>query len=481
MLNIDLQVIMLDRKQAQEAKAVLDDFTSQLAMVRATVTDLERRIVDMTNTLAPVSSIPSEILATIFKELGASDGYLRYETRTPRSKLPSIMLASHVNRRFRHVAVGTPSLWTGVHIHLSSDMDIYLMEAYLERSQSCGLDIHVVNYTHTPEGIYQVFGRLVSHCGRWKTLSVESESSFCMRRIISGLQSLCVPQLESIQIALSGSIPDGTPISSTDSDVHIFRGGAPALASIELRNVSLLCCFPPLNALRTLDNQTFSRHTHLLSYDQFHHISMTTPFLTKLRLSNLLFSPDIGNELVPIDLLSLRTLTLVMQMDPSKEDGSPLIDVFKALRIPCLQTLEIKSATTAQTSSVLKFLQAEARLRYPALQSLALRDINCSNCITLDLIHALPNITSLSLIHAAEDIVLKILTEKEVFVSQMWPQLRTLEVAVVDLDLLREFISARESRIDSLTLARARGSPEIPPDCYEWLKAHVRFVNISAL
>src|ERR1700732_3244576 len=116
---------MWDRRQAQQAKAHLDDFKIQLATLRATMANVEKQIVDMTNSLAPVSSIPNEILATIFKEVSTSDDYLRGDgPHVPRSKLPSLMLVSHVSRRFRNVGIGTPSLWTNVHLHLSSILDI---------------------------------------------------------------------------------------------------------------------------------------------------------------------------------------------------------------------------------------------------------------------------------------------------------------------------------------------------------------------
>ena len=87
----------------------------------------------MTNTLAPVSSIPHEILATIFKEVCRLDGYLHdgVDVLCPHSKLPSI-IPSYVNHCFCQVTIGMLFLWTCMHIHLSNTMDIYLLGAYLE-------------------------------------------------------------------------------------------------------------------------------------------------------------------------------------------------------------------------------------------------------------------------------------------------------------------------------------------------------------
>ena len=225
----------MDRQQVKQAKAVLEKFKRQLVTIKAAMIDVESQIITMTNTLAPVSSIPNEILAIIFKEVCGSDGYSSDGIDAPRSNLPSMVLVSHINRRFRHVAIDTPSLWARVHIHLSSTLDIHLMDAYLERSKSNVLRIWIIGVTRQLDSLHKVVGKLLPHTGRWKTLSVLSDMETVMRQIVSSLQHLCVPQLESIHIQLKV-----LPLGTTGTQVRIFQGGAPALKSVVLRNINLL-------------------------------------------------------------------------------------------------------------------------------------------------------------------------------------------------------------------------------------------------
>jgi hypothetical protein len=261
--------------------------------------------------------------------------------------------------------------------------------------------------------------------------------------------------------------------------VRIFRGGASALTSVEFMNVNLHHSFPPLAALEALNYQIPFCQAAALIYNQFRDIAMAAPSLTDLRLSTKAFVTDIGTELEPIDLPSLRTLVLAINLSPfSLEDSTCFLNLLKNFRIPGLQTLKLNAACPEQVTCFMHFLQAEAYVRYPLLQSLAL--VNCSDCFTLDLIHAIPNIRTLSLIRSAEDVVLKLLVDGDIIKSPLWPGLEALELEVFNLNLLREFISSREGRIDSLTLREVVGSPAIPSDFDDWLKARVRNVDISA-
>jgi hypothetical protein len=464
----------MDRQQVKQAKAVLEDFKRQLVTIKAAMTDVESRIITMTNTLASVSSIPNEILATIFKEVCASDGYSGDGTDAPRSDLPSMVLVSHINRRFRHVAIDTPSLWARVHIHLSSTVDIHLMDAYFERSKSNVLRIWIIGVTHQLDSVHKVVGRLLPHTGRWKTLSVLSDTETIMRQIVLSLQYLCVPQLESIHIQLKV-----LPLGTTGTQVRIFQGGAPALKSVVLRNINLLGCFPPLSAVETLHNSTTRPHQMALSHSQFRDILIGAQSLTNLQLSTAAFDPDIGTDLEAIDLPSLRTLVLIVDRYPFQMEGNSLIRVFKTLRIPSLQTLKLHAVAPVCAPDIVQFLQAEGHLRYPSLQSLAFADTNCSEYFPLDLARALPNITSLSLTRSTEDFVLKLLMNRDDIISpSLWPHLKTLELVNkdIDLDLLRNFLRSREGNIHSLTLSMVGA---IPLDFDDWLKAHVKYVDIA--
>lgn len=104
--------------------------------------------------MRPINRLPPELLIHIFSFLGGG---------------AAVVPASHVCRRWRDVALGTPSLWT---IIRERD-DIFAAQCFMERSQNAKLDLSVVIDMREPND-FAIFQFLViPHATRVRRLHVD--------------------------------------------------------------------------------------------------------------------------------------------------------------------------------------------------------------------------------------------------------------------------------------------------------------------
>src|SRR5882757_2973135 len=75
--------------------------------------------------MRPVNRLPPELLVHIFSFLGGG---------------AFVVPASHVCRRWRDVALDTPSLWTVIR----EEDDIFAAQSFMERSRHAKLDVSVL-------------------------------------------------------------------------------------------------------------------------------------------------------------------------------------------------------------------------------------------------------------------------------------------------------------------------------------------------
>jgi len=121
------------------------------------------QIHELTNRLAPISTLPTEVIGAILEINLHSDIMERYAER-----LPSIVVASHINRRFLEVAIGTPTLWTNLDFSL---MKSPLLDTMLERSGTCLVDIYLQH--HDPVVFNHMRARIIPHVGRWRVFRIQ--------------------------------------------------------------------------------------------------------------------------------------------------------------------------------------------------------------------------------------------------------------------------------------------------------------------
>ncbi|KII92530.1 hypothetical protein PLICRDRAFT_102822, partial [Plicaturopsis crispa FD-325 SS-3] len=94
------------KNRAKQLEATERDLLQQLRQVQYTLAHVRSRVSSLLNRGAPVSRLPTEVLAKIFWH-----GDPAYKTQGP---LPAQVIVSHVSRHWRQVAIDTPMLWTRI-------------------------------------------------------------------------------------------------------------------------------------------------------------------------------------------------------------------------------------------------------------------------------------------------------------------------------------------------------------------------------
>ncbi|EGN98919.1 hypothetical protein SERLA73DRAFT_181647, partial [Serpula lacrymans var. lacrymans S7.3] len=105
--------------------------------IQISIRHLQARAAHIRNQSAPVSRLPSDILALIFEECR----HLPPTWFGVKRVLPIEVRLSHVTRRWREVAIGIPSLWSSIKYPMLHGEGSIL--EYVKRSNGCLLDVHL--------------------------------------------------------------------------------------------------------------------------------------------------------------------------------------------------------------------------------------------------------------------------------------------------------------------------------------------------
>jgi F-box-like len=166
--NLTKQVIVLENLEALHIQQLADARTA-LAAARVHVADYKN-----INRDTVTYALPNELLAAIF-EAGSTD----------RPVFPQIQVVefpitiSHVSRHWREIALHTPSLWSTIHMDENTSYP-KLLDAYLDRSGACPLDIVMDYQNRYPESrilFRETFylHKILPHIDRWHSLWVGSK------------------------------------------------------------------------------------------------------------------------------------------------------------------------------------------------------------------------------------------------------------------------------------------------------------------
>ncbi|KAG0694431.1 hypothetical protein DFH29DRAFT_1083837 [Suillus ampliporus] len=173
------------------------------------------------NALAWISSLPSDILVTIFTSIMEEETFNRYTNPPRRCCAPTSMIVTHVCRHWRQVALECPTLWA--YINCASSRWVPIM---LERSKKAAL---VVTYS-APDSLEQSMEQVLSQLPRIKVLQLCSFQRD-VNRVLDCLSSQPAPLLQIFKFSVTKIFRRRMfgPISE-----DIFQGRAPQLRSVEL-------------------------------------------------------------------------------------------------------------------------------------------------------------------------------------------------------------------------------------------------------
>lgn len=230
---------------------------------------------------SPISRLPNELLAFIFE---AARSYALY--------------LSHVNRRWRCVALQSPSLWRNIHLPNQSFDEIV---EYLNRSHPLSLIITI----DVDDGDFfnrQAFAMIVKHVSRWHSFDIYSTNQDALDGISADLRDLSAPRLTRLSIKLL-HYEDGR-IDNHKWCIPMFKGGAP-LHTVHIRGFTISRALLPTAAIVDLKLDIRDISTRCMDYGIL--ASMPNLRILTLQGSILWFHPI--NRGHPVILPLLEQLT----------------------------------------------------------------------------------------------------------------------------------------------------------------------------
>ncbi|KIP11838.1 hypothetical protein PHLGIDRAFT_417273 [Phlebiopsis gigantea 11061_1 CR5-6] len=203
-------------------KSRFSELESECIAIEATILDLHKQLHEkriQMNSLPPIQSLLSDdIMYAIFEAAYLHD--------FPRCRMhsgliaDSIVVPTHVCRRWRRLALDLPALWSCLHI-TSEQSERYPLAllAFLERSKNRKLSItficHTIKYDYSMEDLpvgnvhdprtdwprfMSCLGRLLEHRKRWQNLGIYIGDERQLRALYKALHQRQFPSLQFLQI-----------------------------------------------------------------------------------------------------------------------------------------------------------------------------------------------------------------------------------------------------------------------------------------
>ncbi|KAJ7231037.1 hypothetical protein B0H12DRAFT_1192759, partial [Mycena haematopus] len=200
-LDSDVPIIESGISKIDASLACIDDEIVQLHLrlkkLEADRDRLSSYRVQSCAILSPLRRIPSEIMGEIFswtipKDVQRGEGY-------------SPWFLTHINRRWREVAISTSSLWSLVVVDFRCERvdSMSMLEIQIARAQK--LKIHFYGIVYYNSRQVEIFRYLAQYSSRWEELYLISASD-----ISPLLADVCrrVPSLRTLRIGWSGWLED---------------------------------------------------------------------------------------------------------------------------------------------------------------------------------------------------------------------------------------------------------------------------------
>ena len=242
----------MDSSQANSREHQLQAIDAEIKSLEESIRVLRRR----RNALAPISSLPTEVIITIFTLLrgpvASSDASPSLTTSKERSgHLPWIRVA-HVCHHWRELALDQPLLWSHIDFTLFSSAGT---AEILARAKTVPLHLEaIVPIGRWGDAQFSAFrNELQAHVSHICNLAIGGDQSQ-LRKILEGLVS-AAPTLEYLSLSCE-THRNGTISSRVFVPDNIFDGTTPRLSGLVLRNCDISWKSPLLRGLKHLDIHT---------------------------------------------------------------------------------------------------------------------------------------------------------------------------------------------------------------------------------
>ncbi|KDQ52013.1 hypothetical protein JAAARDRAFT_210774 [Jaapia argillacea MUCL 33604] len=433
------------REAAQEAivhcrQYLLAQAEAQLASIRA-----ERA------TFSLIYRLPTETLSAIFEladqedEKNYNDGYA---SRLFKNNLRK------VSRRFRNVAITTPSLWARIIINLGHEHDepqpttgLNWVECHLDRSSSHLLDVHFRSSCFCAEDrsdmstAVRITHALLPHVFRLRRLAIHIDEVEACFPFFNALRPLSAPRLEVLTISGHEENLRTIQRSLDENGFHsIFEAGTPRLCRIALSRLLMVPFANPLPPLHLVTEVRIEGCQMWYWVDDIRQLLTGIPLLASLMLSHV-FLRDHGD---PEDQWVIPTHSLTsLEISNCQAEW-----VVKVLDAPSLLSLSI-SGTGYLYEDIVQHISRTRK--FPSLRSLSLND-HYGDCkeLSMDggLFRSTPLLQKLDLrgSHLVQDLLLQSLQGDHDDGSRgaiPWPHLRSLSLSHTTRETLRAFLAFR--------------------------------------
>ncbi|KAL0570202.1 hypothetical protein V5O48_011758 [Marasmius crinis-equi] len=376
--------------EKEQYNAEINKFKFAIYMLEKKRDTLEKTAKLFKSLLAPIYTLPSEILTIIF-------AFACEENVLSRSKLPEAARLSMVCGRWRDLAHTTPSLWSNISIDFQSWKQHFsilnrLTELFMERSAKSPLQIHLSlpddgfsEDRSEKDEAYSVLRPVVANCQRWRCVSFSTISS-SIADVLSPVRGR-LPLLTSLGFDCKGASASSIPFPLFDNcpalhTLHItsaiprpFQTEAPPfpwrqITSLRLATLYNISAFPVLSLCPSVE--------HLELYE----VGGTNDE-----------SQDYSDHVVSSDI---RSLTITSALDQSDVDG-----VFQHTTLKGLSSLKICGGMWSMSEQTTWLEWNETRLHdflqrsSCTITSLHLKNLPITDDQTLSLLRMMPGISSL--------------------------------------------------------------------------------------
>ncbi|KAJ7435767.1 hypothetical protein B0H11DRAFT_1937246 [Mycena galericulata] len=279
----------------------------------------------------PVMTLPNEIVAEIF--LCTCISAFDLSLADPPSPFP----LGHICRKWREIALSTPSLWRDINMELKNiaahDNQLRLLEAWLVRSRQCLLSISLVQKADEPYTTKKFVEAILPHCVRCQELVLHLP--------FHDLPSIA-PELP----LLSSSIIGFSDLNFVAEDpekpwpLTIFHS-APKLKNLGIVRGAVLQNFNFPWAQITSISIRLVHHPHELA------CVLRGAVTLEILTAEVLFADEDGMEQLPVipPLHHLQTLDLRHPLSRrSDPESKSQMQVLEKLTLPALRILRVSEA-----------------------------------------------------------------------------------------------------------------------------------------
>lgn len=389
-----------------------------------------------------LNALPDELLITIFEWAAWSSTPVN--EWSAKDVFPVEMVVSHVSRRWREVAVNTPTLWTRIQFFGSLPLSRPLN--YIERSRSSLIDVSIdIGYEIEGHGkSNEIMHILHLHLSRVRLLDFTTTGRHGLGRVRRLLDKEPAPRLEYCSLSTQDRDDGADIFRPNPTRGRIFSCGMPRLRTLRMKGTLLPQYRRGLQFLTTLDL--------CIPYSAgLCPVSLRLALAPCLgTLEHFIFkgavewirSPDFTLWRQPyIHLPALKSLTLVTEF---------FNGICSILDPPNLTSLDIDlddailggPDDTGDVAACLRL--SDGSLRFPKVQSLVLRGFYAGDIdvtMTPDFFRGLPRIKTFRIARGTGNNFLRLLARSSN--RKLWPCLEDLILSLPRHDLLRKFLRVR--------------------------------------